>query len=109
IFHTRRRIAPIPVAPDLPDITARLERFAWTVGLVALVTFAIAFGLSRTTARLAYEPVAQLLAATRQVRESGQYDVRARKTSDDEIGEGIDDFNQKLSEIDRPGPQLLLQ
>src|SRR5262249_32629311 len=109
IFLDRQRIGTITVDSDLTDITARLERFAWIVGLVALVTFAIAFGLARITARLACEPVAQLLAATRQVRESGQYDVRARKTSDDEIGEVIDDFNQMLSEIDRRDRQLLLQ
>ena len=43
------------------------SRASWT--LVALVTFAIAFSLSRVTARLAYAPLGHLIAATRLVRE----------------------------------------
>ena len=109
ILLDARPVGAIILESDLTDITARLERFAGIVGLVALGTFAIAFWLSRVTARLAYAPIGHLIAATRQVRESGHYDVRALKTSDDEIGELIDDFNQMLSEIDRRDRQLLLQ
>jgi nitrogen fixation/metabolism regulation signal transduction histidine kinase len=79
------------------------------VTIVALVTFAIAFSLSRVSAALAYAPLGHLIAATRLVRERNQYDVRAQKTTDDEIGELIDNFNQMLSEIDRRDRQLLLQ
>jgi two-component system sensor histidine kinase/response regulator len=102
-------VGTITLESDLTDTTARLERFAGIVALVALATFAIAFWLSRVTASLAYAPIGHLIAATRLVRERGQYDVRAQKTSDDEIGELIDDFNQMLSEIDRRDRQLLLQ
>src|SRR5262249_56160682 len=91
------------------DRKAGLGRFASIVALVALATFGIAFWLSRITGRLAYAPIGHLIAATRLVRERNQYDVRAQKTSDDEIGELIDDFNQMLSEIDRRDRQLLLQ
>src|SRR5262245_31309031 len=104
-----RPVGTITVESDLTDTSARLSRFAAIVALVALATFGIAFWLSRVTARVAYAPIGHLIAATRLVRERNQYDVRAQKTSDDEIGELIDDFNQMLSEIDRRDRQLLLQ
>jgi two-component system sensor histidine kinase/response regulator len=102
-------VGTIVLESDLAEITTRLERFAGIVSIVALVTFAIAFSLSRVTAALAYAPLGHLIAATRLVRERNQYDVRAQKTTDDEIGELIDNFNQMLSEIDRRDRQLLLQ
>jgi len=109
IFLDGQQVGTIMLESDLTDISARLERFAGIVGLVGLATFGIAFWLSRATAQRAYAPIGHLIAATRLVRERGQYDVRAQKTSDDEIGELIDDFNQMLSEIDRRDRQLLLQ
>jgi two-component system, sensor histidine kinase and response regulator len=102
-------VGTIVLESDLAEITTRLERFAGIVTIVALVTFAIAFSLSRVTAALAYAPLGHLITATRLVRERNQYDVRAEKTTDDEIGELIDNFNQMLSEIDRRDRQLLLQ
>ena len=99
----------IVLESDLADLTTRLERFAVIATIVALVTFAIALWLSRVAAALAYAPLGHLIAATRLVRERNQYDVRAQKTTDDEIGELIDNFNQMLSEIDRRDRQLLLQ
>ncbi|HMF98225.1 MAG TPA: response regulator [Vicinamibacterales bacterium] len=102
-------VGTIALESDLTETLARLERFASIVALVAFATFGIAFWLSRATARVAYAPIGHLIAATRLVRERNQYDVRALKTSDDEIGELIDDFNQMLSEIDRRDRQLLLQ
>ena len=102
-------IGTIVLESDLVEITMRLERFAGIVTLVALGTFAIAFSLSRVTADLAYAPLGHLIVATRVVRDRNQYDVRAQKTTDDEIGELIDNFNQMLSEIDRRDRQLLLQ
>src|SRR6185295_14116678 len=103
IFLDGQQVGTIMLESDLTDISARLERI---VGLVGLATFGIAFWLSRATAQRAYAPIGHLIAATRLVRERGQYDVRAQKTSDDEIGELIDDFNQMLSEIDRRDRQL---
>jgi signal transduction histidine kinase/DNA-binding response OmpR family regulator len=109
VMRDGQPVGTIVLESDLVEITARLERFAGIVTLVALVTFAIAFSLSRVTAGLAYAPLGHLIAATRLVRERNQYDVRAQKTTDDEIGELIDNFNQMLSEIDRRDRQLLLQ
>jgi len=109
VVRDGQTVGTIVLESDLVEITARLERFAGIVALVALVTFAIAFSLSRVTAALAYAPLGHLIAATRLVRERNQYDVRAQKTTDDEIGELIDNFNQMLSEIDRRDRQLLLQ
>ena len=102
-------VGTIVLESDLTELTTRLERFAVIATIVALVTFAIAFWLSRVTAALAYAPLGHLIAATRLVRERNQYDVRAQKATDDEIGELIDNFNQMLSEIDRRDKQLLLQ
>ena len=71
--------------------------------------FWIAFGLSRTTARLIFDPIARLIEVTRLVRDGGRYDVRADAGDDDEIGELIDQFNAMLSDIQKRDQQLLLQ
>ena len=71
--------------------------------------FWIALGLSRTTARLIFDPIARLIDVTRLVRDGGRYDVRADAGDDDEIGELIDQFNAMLSDIQKRDQQLLLQ
>src|ERR1700730_12116472 len=97
------------VDSDLTEISNRLVRFAGIVGAVLFGTFWIALALSTTLARLTYEPIKRLIEVIRVVRDGGHYDVRADKTTEDEIGELIDHFNAMLREIQRRDQQLLLQ
>ena len=94
---------------DTTEVWTRLARFAAIAAGTLFGAFWIAFGLSRTTARLIFDPIARLIEVTRLVRDGGRYDVRADAGDDDEIGELIDQFNAMLSDIQKRDQQLLLQ
>jgi signal transduction histidine kinase/DNA-binding response OmpR family regulator/HPt (histidine-containing phosphotransfer) domain-containing protein len=102
-------IGSIRVESDTVEVQTRLE----AVALLALATLfgssLIAFGLSRVTARLVFEPIGRLITVTTLVRDSGRYDVRAQPGDADEIGELITRFNTMLSEIQKRDEQLLSQ
>jgi len=102
-------IGSIAVESDTREIWTRLARFAAIAGCTLFGAFWIAFGLSRKTARLIFDPIARLIAVTRLVRDGGRYDVRAQPGDQDEIGELIDQFNAMLSDIQKRDLQLLAQ
>jgi two-component system sensor histidine kinase/response regulator len=109
IVLDRKVIGSIEVESDLTEISSRLVRFAGIVGAVLFGTFWIALGLSAAMARLTYDPIRRLIEVTRVVRDGSHYDVRADKTTEDEVGELVDHFNAMLTEIQRRDQQLLLQ
>jgi two-component system sensor histidine kinase/response regulator len=109
ILLDRKVIGSIEVDSDLTEISSRLASFAGIVGAVLFCTFWIALGLSSAMARLTYGPITRLIEVIRVVRDGGDYDARADKTTEDEIGELIDHFNAMLREIQRRDQQLLLQ
>ena len=102
-------IGRIVVESDTAEISARLVRFAGITAVTLFGAFWIAFGLSRLTARLIFQPIARLIQVTRTVRDGGRYDVRAEPGDKDEIGELIDQFNAMLSDVQKRDQQLLLQ
>jgi signal transduction histidine kinase/CheY-like chemotaxis protein len=101
-------IGRIEVVSDTTEVWTRLARFAAIVAGTLFGAFWIALGLSRTTARLIFDPIARLIAVTRLVRDGGRYDVRVGDGDDDELGELIDQFNAMLSDIQKRDQQLLL-
>jgi two-component system sensor histidine kinase/response regulator len=102
-------IGSIEMESDTKEVWTRVARFVAIVAGTLFGGFWIALLLSRTTARLIFEPVARLIEVTRLVRDSGRYDVRAAPGDDDEIGELIGQFNAMLSDIQKRDEQLLLQ
>ena len=102
-------IGSIEMESDTKEVWTRVARFVAIVAATLFGGFWIALVLSRTTARLIFEPVARLIEVTRLVRDSGRYDVRAAPGDDDEIGELIGQFNAMLSDIQKRDQQLLLQ
>ena len=106
-YHDRE-VGFIIVRSDTAAITTRLARFGLIVGVVLIGAFFIALAVSSLTARLTLGPIGRLIDATRAVRDSRRYDVRAEPGDADEIGELIAHFNEMLAEIERRD-QLLLQ
>src|SRR6185295_18749526 len=84
-------------------------RFAGITVVTLFGTLWMAFGLSRTTARLIFAPIARLIDVMRLVRDGRRYDVRADAGDADEFGELIDQFNAMLIDIQKRDQQLLLQ
>ena len=77
IVLNREIIGSIAVESDMTEVWTPLARFVAIVAATLFGAFWIALGLSRTTARLIFDPIARLIAVTRLVRDGGRYDVRA--------------------------------
>lgn len=84
------------------DLSAMSERFRVYGGLVAFavtISILVAFTLSKRLHRRVSEPILDLARTARSVSERKDYALRARKLSDDEIGQLTDSFNDMLAQI----------
>src|SRR5262249_54426759 len=105
----RNTIGSILLVSDTDELWDRLTSFGAIVALVIVGTFWIALGLSRAIARVTYRPIERLRELARVVRDEGRYDLRAERTTDDEIRELIERFNDMLTQTQKRDAQLLLQ
>jgi signal transduction histidine kinase len=100
-------IGGVYVESDLDGLHDRLRRLNSMIALVLLSALGIAFVLSSRLERLITGPVLRLTEITQLVSRDKNYDIRAEKTGQDEVGVLIDRFNEMLSEIQRRDIRLL--
>lgn len=83
---------------------ARLTREALALALqsalLSLAAMLLAWLLARKLHPVLTAPVVELERITRRVRDTGDYSLRARRISSDELGRLTDDFNQMLEQIE---------
>ncbi|HVW10575.1 MAG TPA: ATP-binding protein [Bryobacteraceae bacterium] len=84
---------------DLGEIGERRQLYGTIVVAVLLVASLIALLLSRSLRALIEDPIAQLVKATTAVAETGDYGIRAKKVTGDELGLLTDGFNEMLAGI----------
>jgi signal transduction histidine kinase/CheY-like chemotaxis protein len=77
----------------------RLKDYLTILGGVMLASMALAFLISAWLQGTVTRPLLAITAATRHVRERRDYSSRASKSTDDEIGELVEAFNDMLSEV----------
>jgi len=83
----------------LPSAKARAYNYAQLVAGILLVSLLAAFILSTILVRFISRPLLELAETTRLVAEQKNYSLRAEKTTDDELGDLIDNFNEMLEQI----------
>jgi PAS domain S-box-containing protein len=93
------RIGTIYLQSDLGALYARVGRFAEIVLIVMLASFVTAFLLASRLQRVISEPVLELGRTASAVSQIKDYSLRASKSSEDEIGDLADRFNEMLSQI----------
>ena len=84
------------------DLSQPYQRFAWYAGSVAivlLVSLGIALFISNWLQHLISRPILELAETAKAVSVKKDYDVRAAKYGEDELGLLTDAFNQMLTEI----------
>jgi methyl-accepting chemotaxis protein len=95
-----RKVGSLAIVYDLSAINVRLRRnvaLSLAASLLAtVIARVVAIRLERVLAR----PIRELVATARRVSASGDYDARARKLRDDEMGQLTDAFNHMLDEIE---------
>lgn len=85
---------------DLSSMHRRFNRHVVTVVMAALVTFILVFALSRAVEHWITRPLTSLAEAAQTIAASGNYRIRVRKESDDEVGRLVDAFNHMVQEVE---------
>lgn len=103
VFHPivldQEETGTIYLQSDLTEMRARTLRYVEMGGFVLLVTALIAFLIASRLQRLISGPISQLAATVGIVSMDKNYNIRAVKQGDDELGRLIDGFNEMLSQI----------
>ncbi len=72
----------------------------WKLGLLVVVIFLIGLATTFLFIRKISNPLLQLAATMRDVSKTGNYTLRSQRTSNDEIGQLVDGFNDMLTQIE---------
>ncbi|MDB6053587.1 MAG: Integral rane sensor signal transduction histidine kinase [Verrucomicrobiales bacterium] len=99
ITHKGETIGIVYLESDMKALSSRLKRYLAIVGIVFLAAMTVALLLSNRLQRLVSDPILNLAGIARQVAVEKNYGVRAKKKSDDELGQLVDGFNAMLEQI----------
>lgn len=94
------KIGSVYIERGLNDLWESIRVDSMIVGLMVLVSIAIASMLSLLVQKLISNPILALLSATKAVSDSSDYSIRAIPTGNDEIGGLISGFNNMLAQIE---------
>jgi len=94
-----KKVGTIYVSCDLYELNDRLKRFAMMAAIVLGLSLLVAFFLAVRMERVISGPILRLAQAVRTVTLEKDYSVRAKKQSNDELGQLMDGFNEMLVEI----------
>jgi PAS domain S-box-containing protein len=92
-------VGTIYVESDLKELPRRLRRYAAIASMVFVIALGVALVLSSRLHRVLSNPILHLAKMARAVADDKNYSVRAKKTSEDELGQLIDGFNEMLAQI----------
>lgn len=106
VRHEGKRLGRLVLVYDLDSLQQAL---AWNVALAALAgaaAIAAAGAAGMRLRRVLSRPVTELARTAQQIAQTGDYSVRARRFSDDELGRFTDIFNQMLMQIQEQAAQI---
>jgi signal transduction histidine kinase len=107
ILLDRDVIGAVVIHSDLQEVWDGAAALLRIIGVVLFGAFWIAFGLGSRLQRMISGPLLELTRITRLLTHDRNYEIRAVKRSDDEIGELVDGFNEMLDEIEQRDHKLL--
>jgi signal transduction histidine kinase len=94
-----QRLGFVQVVFDLDRLYRRmLERLLVSLG-VALLAMGLIYAVSRRIRDVLVGPVDELARTARAISDTRNYSLRARRVSDDEMGQATDAFNDMLAQI----------
>ncbi len=100
IFFQGSRIGSLYLVSDLSAINQKLFGLLTSVLLAGGAAIGLAWGLSGRLSRPVSQPILQLVRTMSRISATGSYRLRAEKSSDDEIGQLVDGFNDMLTQIE---------
>ena len=94
-----RRFGSLTLRSDVANLTSRLRQQATVIVALLAIALLVALGLSAWLQRVVSQPVISLSRTAAEVSSRGDYSLRARRTTDDELGALVDAFNRMLERI----------
>jgi len=89
----------VSIESDMSELSARMWRYALIGFIVLAVSTGVAFVLSRSMQRTISGPISHLADVVDAVRARNDYEIRATRQGNDELGKLIDAFNDMLDRI----------
>lgn len=108
IFLNKDKLGTIYIDSDLTEFYASLWRYLFISLAVMVVAGTLAFVISQRLQRLISQPVLELTDVARSISQNKDYNVRAQKHSEDEIGTLMDSFNHMLEQIQSRDEELII-
>lgn len=100
ILLDRERIGTVHAHVSLERVHAALYQYSLFVVGVLLLSLGVAFLMISRTEHLVTRPIRHLVEVARSVAKDQDYSTRARRMSDDELGDLVDSMNHMLSQIE---------
>ena len=94
-----KRIGSVLIRADLSAVEQQLRTQVMILLAVLLIALGVATLLSAWLQSLVSEPIGALARAAAAVSSRGDYSIRAKRTTDDELGVLVDTFNRMLDRI----------
>lgn len=101
IFLDRERVGTEIIRSDLSGLKQRTGFFLGSLAVLMSIVSFFTYLLSLKVQRLISGPILGLAAIAKQVSEQGDFSVRARKQTSDEVGFLVDSFNGMLFQIEQ--------
>jgi signal transduction histidine kinase/CheY-like chemotaxis protein len=92
-------VGTVYLESDLQELHARLRRYITILGIIITASLCVSLVLSSRLQRVISRPIVELADTARVVSSEKNYDVRAVKRGNDELGLLIDCFNEMLVQI----------
>lgn len=93
------RAGTVYIQSDLEELSNRLHQYFGIVAIVLVASSLVALLLSLRLQQLISRPILNLVSTAKIVSTEKNYSVRAVKSSQDELGQLIDGFNEMLGQI----------
>jgi signal transduction histidine kinase len=100
VVQQEKRLGTLYIKFDMAGMYARLRLYGMIAFLVIVLSFIVAYFLSKRLQQTISEPILQLAQTARMVSDHHDYSVRASKSGEDEIGVLTDAFNHMLTQIE---------
>ncbi|AUI68103.1 response regulator [Beggiatoa leptomitoformis] len=106
IVFKNKTIGALYIQSDLGRINSLLLEYAVIILIILLICSLLAFGVSTFLQPLISRPILHLVETTSVVGRQGDYSIRARAYSNDELGLLVKGFNNMLAQIQKRDQML---
>ncbi len=99
-------IGTVYLRSDMAEVIAKLKRYGLLLAIVTIVSSLLSLVIATILQRSIYRPVSHLASVAQGISAGKNYQMRAIKMSDDELGVLVDAFNRMLDQVEQRDREL---